>query len=212
MSIADIRKDYQLESLDETKVATDPFLQFSRWWDDAVKSEIDEVNAFTLATADKSGMPAARILLLKGFDPRGFVFFSNYNSNKGKELEDNPRASMVFFWKELERQVRISGSVEKVDAAESDAYFHSRPAGSRLGAWASAQSSVISSRLVLQENVERLQKEFEGKEIPRPPHWGGYLLRPKSVEFWQGRPSRLHDRILYRSDEKGSWKLERLSP
>lgn len=211
-NIADIRKDYQMQSLLETDVAQDPFDQFANWWDDAMKSELDEINAMTLATASATGMPAARIVLLKSFSAEGFVFFTNYNSQKGIELQENPFASLVFFWKELERQVRISGRVEKVSAAESDAYFHSRPEGSRIGAWASPQSSVIASREVIETNITMIEQQFTEGEISRPPHWGGYVVIPEVIEFWQGRPSRLHDRIQYSKMAAGSWKVERLAP
>ncbi|MBK6634392.1 MAG: pyridoxamine 5'-phosphate oxidase [Chitinophagaceae bacterium] len=211
-NIADIRKDYQMQSLLETDVAQDPFDQFANWWDDAMKSELDEINAMTLATASATGMPAARIVLLKSFSADGFVFFTNYNSQKGIELQENPFASLVFFWKELERQVRITGRVEKVSAAESDAYFHSRPEGSRIGAWASPQSSVIASREVIETNITMIEQQFTEGEISRPPHWGGYVVIPEVIEFWQGRPSRLHDRIQYSKMAAGSWKVERLAP
>jgi len=208
--IADIRKDYRLKSLLEKDVAANPVEQFGTWWNEAVSSEIDEVNAMTLATATKEGLPHARIVLLKSYDEQGFTFFTNYNSHKGQELKENPYAALVFFWKELERQVRIEGIMEKLDVAESDAYFFSRPAGSRIGAWASPQSEVISSREVLEENVLKYQQQF-GINVPRPEHWGGYLLKPALIEFWQGRSSRLHDRILYTREGNG-WKLERLAP
>lgn len=211
-NIADIRKDYQMQSLLETDVEQDPFDQFANWWDDAMKSELDEINAMTLATASATGMPAARIVLLKSFSADGFIFFTNYNSQKGRELQENPFASLVFFWKELERQVRISGRVEKVSAAESDAYFHSRPEGSRIGAWASPQSSVIASREVIETNITMIEQQFTDGEISRPPHWGGYVVIPEVIEFWQGRPSRLHDRIQYSKMAAGSWKVERLAP
>lgn len=212
MHIADIRQDYRLQTLDEAGVAADPIQQFGVWWQEALQSEIVEVNAMTLATANEQGVPSARIVLLKGYDERGFVFFSNYESKKAGDLQVNPVASLVFFWKELERQVRISGSVEKVTELESDQYFQSRPEGSRIGAWASPQSTVISSRQVIEEKVEALQAAFEGKEIPRPLHWGGYRVVPSSIEFWQGRSSRLHDRIQYTMQSDGSWIIERLAP
>lgn len=212
MHIADIRKDYRLQTLDETGVAADPIQQFGIWWQEALQSEIVEVNAMTLATANEQGVPSARIVLLKGYDERGFVFFSNYESKKAGDLQVNPVASLVFFWKELERQVRISGSVEKVTELESDQYFQSRPEGSRIGAWASPQSTVISSRQVIEEKVEALQAAFEGKEIPRPLHWGGYRVVPTRIEFWQGRSSRLHDRIQYTLQPDGNWIIERLAP
>ena len=211
-NIADIRKDYQLQSLLETDVASNPFEQFNRWWDDAIKSELDEVNAMTLATASATGMPSARIVLLKSVSADGFVFFTNYNSHKGKELEENPFACLVFFWKELERQIRITGTIEKVSAAESDEYFYSRPVGSRIGAWASPQSSIISSRETIETNIVKYEQEFGGTEITRPPHWGGYIVKPTLIEFWQGRPNRLHDRIQYSKLQDVIWNIERLAP
>lgn len=211
-SIADIRKEYKMQSLLETGISPDPFLQFARWWDDAVKSEIEEVNAMTLATADSKGIPSARIVLLKDFSEKGFVFFTNYESHKGRELEKNPNACLVFFWKELERQVRISGKVNKISSAASDAYFASRPEGSRIGAWASPQSRVIASRNVIDENTAKYQQQFKEGNIPRPPHWGGYIVIPDSIEFWQGRSDRLHDRIRYALVEDEGWKTERLAP
>ncbi len=211
MSIADIRKEYMRESLSEGDVELDPFLQFTRWWKEAVGSDITEVNAMTLATCNKEGMPSARTVLLKDYDKSGFVFFSNYESRKAKDIYENPQATLLFFWKELERQVRIEGRIEKVDATESDSYFHSRPEGSRIGAWASPQSRVVSSREVIEENVRRYQAAFEQAPILRPPHWGGYRVIPVHIEFWQGRPSRLHDRILY-SLEAGGWMISRLAP
>jgi pyridoxamine 5'-phosphate oxidase len=211
-SIADIRKDYKLQTLSEKDVLTDPFGQFDKWWREALRADIDEVNAMTLATATADGMPDARIVLLKGFDERGFTFFTNYNSSKGMELLENPRASLVFFWKELERQVRISGLVSLVSGKESDEYFNSRPEGSRIGAWASPQSEVIESREWLEENEKKLYGQFSGASVNRPLHWGGYRVKPTRVEFWQGRPSRLHDRILFSLQENGRWKIERLAP
>lgn len=211
-NIADIRKEYKLQTLDEADVHINPIQQFHKWWNEALISEIVEVNAMTLATATASGKPSARIVLLKGYDESGFVFFTNYHSHKGVELEENPIASLVFFWKELERQVRIEGGVEKTTSNESDLYFHSRPIESRIGAWASPQSKVIASREVIEENVSELQKSFAGKDIDRPPHWGGYIVKPALIEFWQGRPGRLHDRIQYTSQADGSWKIERLAP
>jgi pyridoxamine 5'-phosphate oxidase len=221
--IADIRKDYKLASLEEADVAANPIDQFTRWWNEAVASQIDEVNAMTLATANAAGVPAARIVLLKGYNPNGFIFFTNYESDKGKNLAQNPHAALVFFWKELERQIRIEGAVEKVSAEESDRYFNSRPASSRIGAWASPQSAVIENRMVIEQNVERYSSIFANDSIERPDHWGGYIVKPTSIEFWQGRSSRLHDRIKYtlensaynaatdtRSD--ASWKIERLAP
>ncbi len=222
-AIADIRKDYKLASLEEADVAENPFDQFTRWWNEAVASQIDEVNAMTLATANAAGIPTARIVLLKGYNPNGFIFFTNYESDKGKNLGQNPHAAIVFFWKELERQIRIEGTVEKVSAEESDRYFNSRPASSRIGAWASPQSAVIENRMVIEQNAERYSSIFANDSIERPDHWGGYIVKPTSIEFWQGRSSRLHDRIKYtlensaynaatdtRSD--ASWKIERLAP
>ncbi len=211
-NIADIRKDYQLQRLLEREVANNPFEQFNRWWDDAIKSELDEVNAMTLATASASGIPSARIVLLKSATADGFVFFTNYNSHKGKELEENPFACLVFFWKELERQIRITGTIEKISAEESDEYFYSRPEGSRIGAWASPQSSIISSRETIEINIAKYEQEFTGITITRPPHWGGYIVIPTVIEFWQGRPSRLHDRIQYTKLQDASWKIDRLAP
>lgn len=211
-NIADIRKDYQMRSLSETDVDPDPIVQFNRWWDDVVKSELDEINAMTLATATVAGIPSARIVLLKSVSNEGFVFFTNYESDKGKELDENPLACLVFFWKELERQVRISGKVEKVSAAESDEYFNSRPEGSRIGAWASPQSKVIDSREFIERNITEYEKQFSGQDITRPLHWGGYIVKPAVIEFWQGRPNRLHDRIQYLKSGDGNWKLQRLAP
>jgi pyridoxamine 5'-phosphate oxidase len=212
MNIADIRKDYKLQTLSETDVAADPVAQFTKWWDDAVKSEITEVNAMTLATADKNGMPAARIVLLKGYDEKGFVFFTNYNSHKGEELLQNPNACLVFFWKELERQVRITGTAEKISTEESIAYFNSRPDGSKIGAWASPQSLAVAGKTWLKETFDYYKERFKHGEIPKPPHWGGYRVIPFRIEFWQGRPSRMHDRILYTLQDTGNWKTERLAP
>ena len=222
-AIADIRKDYKLASLEEADVASNPIDQFTRWWNEAVASQIDEVNAMTLATVNAAGVPAARIVLLKGYNPEGFIFFTNYESDKGKNLAQNPNAALVFFWKELERQIRIEGTVQKVSAEESDRYFNSRPASSRIGAWASPQSAVIENRLVIEQNVERYTSIFANDSIERPDHWGGYIVKPTSIEFWQGRSSRLHDRIRYKLETSdynaatdtridANWKIERLAP
>lgn len=210
-AIADIRTDYSLKTLDESVVAPDAIDQFTTWWKEALDSEIEEANVTTVATATKDGIPDARIILLKSYDKQGFVFFTNYNSVKAKELAENPKASMIFFWRELQRQVRIYGSVEKIAAADNDEYFHSRPEGSRIGAWASPQSQVIADRTVLDKKIEAVKAEFEGKAIPRPEFWGGYIIKPETIEFWQGRSSRLHDRIKY-SKENNAWKIERLAP
>ncbi len=211
-SIAALRKDYSSENLLEKDVAANPVEQFSKWWQQATASEIDEPNAMTLATASVDGMPSARIVLLKGFDENGFVFFTNYTSYKAMQLNENPKACLVFFWKELERQVRIVGLVKKLPADQSNDYFSSRPQGSRIGAWASPQSQVIESREWLDEQFNKTSAELNDKEIDRPPFWGGYLVQPVIIEFWQGRPSRLHDRIQYTLEENGLWKIERLAP
>jgi len=211
MSISSIRKDYQLRSLSEADVHPDPIAQFSQWWDEALRSEIDEVNAMTLSTVTTEGRPSARIVLLKGFDEKGFVFFTNYDSDKGHDLTANPFASLVFFWKELERQVRIVGRCEQVSATESDEYYNSRPLGSKLGAWASPQSKIIESRDILDKNAEELLERYADGNVPRPLHWGGYRVIPDTIEFWQGRSNRLHDRIKY-TENVGTWTLERLAP
>lgn len=211
MSISSIRKDYQLKSLSETDVDAHPIDQFSKWWDEALISKIDEVNAMTLATVSHDGRPSARIVLLKGFDDNGFVFFTNYESEKGQQLLNQPFASLVFFWKELERQVRIEGACQKVSDRESDEYFNSRPQGSQLGAWASPQSRVIEGRSVLEENIKQLEIRFSKETIQRPSHWGGFRVIPDKIEFWQGRSSRLHDRILYQKSSDG-WAISRLAP
>lgn len=211
-SIADIRKDYKLQTFSEKDAVADPFAQFGKWWKEALHAGVDEVNAMTLATASADGMPDARIVLLKGFDERGFTFFTNYHSVKGQELLENPRGCLVFFWKELERQVRISGLVVLTSEKESDEYFNSRPEGSRIGAWASPQSERIDDRAWLEQNEQKVREEFADGAIGRPPHWGGYRVKPTRIEFWQGRSNRLHDRILYDLQKNGSWKIGRLAP
>lgn len=210
--IGDIRRDYKLKALSESEAHEDATAQFAKWWEEAIQSEIPEVNAMILATASADGVPSARIVLLKGFDENGFVFFTNYGSFKSRQLLENPRASLVFFWKELERQVRITGIVRKTDADTSDSYFNSRPEGSRLGAIASPQSEVIPGREWLEQAFEKTAAAMGGKNITRPAHWGGFLVRPVSIEFWQGRSNRLHDRLQYTIREDGRWKIERLAP
>ena len=209
-SIADLRNEYARAALDESHADADPIRQFAHWWDEAINSQLPEPNAMTLATADASGRPSARVVLLKGFDDNGFVFFTNYESRKGAELAANPRAALLFFWPELERQVRVDGEVERVSAAESDAYFRSRPLASRIGAWASPQSRPISGRAWLMARVAEMGVRH-GLNPDRPPHWGGFRVRPQAIEFWQGRPSRLHDRLLYTRDA-GAWQRQRLAP
>jgi len=208
--IARLRIDYKKGALDEEHADADPIRQFARWWDEAVRSELPEVNAMVLATADANGRPSARAVLLKGFDASGFVFYTNYESRKGRELADNPAAALLFFWAELERQVRIEGRAERVTAEESDAYYRSRPLASRIGAWASPQSEPIPGKAWLLARAAEMGLKH-GVSPARPPHWGGYRLRPTLLEFWQGRPSRLHDRLSY-SLEDGIWKRARLAP
>lgn len=211
LNIADIRMDYMLAALDEETAGTDPIAFFSKWFKDAESARITEINAMTLATADAQNRPHARIVLLKGLDDRGFVFFTNYDSAKGQHIAENPNVSLLFFWKELERQVRIDGRIEKVPAEESDIYFHSRPEGSRLGAWASPQSREIPHRNILDLNYSKYEAEFSGIQIPRPAHWGGYIVIPERIEFWQGRSSRMHDRILFKRNGS-AWHRSRLAP
>jgi pyridoxamine 5'-phosphate oxidase len=211
-SLAELRKNYSLGSLDVADADRNPFRQFDAWFAQAVDAKLPEPNTMTLATVDSRGRPSARIVLIKGVDERGFVFFTNYESRKGRELADNPHASLLFYWIELERQVRIEGTVVKASPAESDQYFESRPLGSRIGAWASEQSQVIESRAELEAREKEISAKY-GEHPPRPPHWGGYRLIPDAIEFWQGRPSRLHDRLLYtRAVEGGDWQIARLSP
>ena len=210
-SIADLRKEYTRAGLAERDVAPDPVEQFRRWFDAALDAGLHEPNAMTVATATREGRPSARVVLLKGFDGRGFVFYTNYEGRKGRELEENPRAALLFYWGELERQVRVEGTVSRVSDEESDAYYASRPRGSRLGAWASEQSRTVEGRGVLEGRLGDLEAEYEGREVPRPPFWGGYRVEPEVVEFWQGRENRLHDRIVF-CREGGGWKIERLQP
>lgn len=210
--IADIRKEYMLHSFSEAVADPDPIRQFTAWWEEALRSQVEEVNACTLATATAAGIPSARVVLLKGYDENGFVFFTNYESNKGRCLAENPRACMVFFWKELERQVKIEGTVKQLTAAENDEYYFSRPVGSQIGAWASPQSRVIAGREVIEENVRAIEEKLASQPLTRPPHWGGYRVHPHLIEFWQGRPSRLHDRLQYSLIADNSWIMERLAP
>ena len=209
--LAALRKDYALSSLSEADVDPDPVRQFDRWFADALTAQVLEPNAMTLATASRDGVPSARIVLLKGVDANGFVFFTDYRSRKGAELSENPLAALTFLWKEIERQVRVSGAVSRVSAAESESYYRSRPLGSRLGAWASHQSAVISSRTDLEHRLHEVTERFGAGDVPLPPHWGGFRLLPDEIEFWQGRTNRLHDRLRYRREESG-WAIERLSP
>jgi pyridoxamine 5'-phosphate oxidase len=210
--LAAIRKDYRLQSLLEQDVDTNPVKQFEKWLQQAMDSGIEEPNAMTLATSTTTGKPSARIVLLKGIKENGFVFFTNYNSKKGKQIHDNPWASLVFFWKELERQVIIEGEIKKTSEKESDEYFAKRPLESRIGAWSSPQSKVIQSREVLEKNVSYYTDKYQSQNVPRPPHWGGYILIPTLIEFWQGGAGRLHDRLQYSLNDSNSWVIERLAP
>ena len=235
MSIADLRREYSLTGLRRSDLELDPIAQFKKWFDQATGArasgrvrkrlirwykalllawgaELLDLTAMTLATVDKQGRPSARVVLLKGLDQRGFVFFTNYESRKGQELAENPRAALVFYWSDQERQVCIAGQVSKLPATESDAYFRTRPHGSRVAAWASKQSAIVKDRAALEEQWQQIEAKYGGLEIPRPPFWGGYLLTPTRVEFWQGRPNRLHDRFSYARQPDKSWLIERLSP
>ena len=207
-----LRHEYDAHGLRRADLHSDPFKQFGAWFAAALAADIRDVNAMSLATATPDGKPSVRIVLLKSFDERGFTFFTNYDSEKGKHLEANPHAALAFFWVKLERQVRISGSVERTSREDSAAYFHSRPPGSRLGAWVSKQSEVIDSRQILDARLEQMEERFEDGEIPLPPHWGGYRLSPDQIEFWQGRPNRLHDRFRYSRRADGTWQIDRLAP
>jgi len=206
-----LRRDYARESLSRSSVAHNPFVQFSKWMDEALNSKIIDANAMILSTVDAECRPSSRVVLLKGFDEDGFTFFTNYESKKGRDLAANPKAVLHFFWPELERQVNIRGAAEKVSSAESEAYFKSRPVESRIGAWASSQSTVIESRKELETRVQELQARYAEADVPLPPFWGGYRLTPDRFEFWQGRPSRLHDRICYEPADSG-WSITRLAP
>lgn len=235
MALADIRREYNLAGLRRRDLDPDPVAQFQRWfaqasgarvsgrvrgffvrlykaWFFGEHSALVDVNAMTLATADNEGKPSARVVLLKGVDERGFIFFTNYDSRKGHELTENPNAALVFYWADQERQICIAGRVSKVSEAESEAYFKSRPRGSRLAAWASRQSEVLPDRAALEAKWKELEGKYPGEDVPKPPYWGGYALSPVRFEFWQGRPSRLHDRFRYTKQDDGSWKIERLSP
>ncbi|PXX43187.1 pyridoxamine 5'-phosphate oxidase [Undibacterium pigrum] len=211
MSVADIRTDYKKASLAEADVTSDPFSQFANWFDQALKADVAEPNAMSLSTVNAEGKPSSRIVLIKEFDQRGFSWFTNYDSAKGQDLDSNPHAALLFFWTALERQVRIEGRIEKLSDAENDTYFNSRPLGSRQSALASQQSQPIADREALEQKLTAVVAEF-GEHPPRPAHWGGYRLLPERVEFWQGRSSRLHDRIIYTRDDNGTWKISRLQP
>ena len=210
--ISHLRKEYTRAGLSEADAAPDPFKQFQKWFIEALEAELAEPTAMTIATSTKEGRPSARIVLLKKFDKKGFVFFSNYESRKGKELSMNPFAALVFHWPVLERQIRIAGKVSKISKKESEAYFHTRPEGSQIAALASDQSRVIQNRIILEKQVKALSRRYLGKRIPLPRNWGGYRVVPSEIEFWQGRPSRLHDRLRYLKKNNGEWKIERLQP
>jgi pyridoxamine 5'-phosphate oxidase len=208
---ADLRKEYTRAGLHEADMATDPVVQFHEWFENLIEAGLHEPNAMILATATENGRPSARTVLLKGYDERGFVFYTNYEGRKASELEANPACALLFYWGELERQVRIEGRAVRLSGEESDGYFASRPRGSRLGAWASEQSRPVENRSILEERVKALEAEYEGREIPRPAFWGGYRVQPDSIEFWQGRENRLHDRLVY-GRIGGGWKMQRLQP
>lgn len=213
MDVSHLRRDYSLTGLAEADALADPFAQFQAWFAEVLETDRHDPTAMTLATADRDGRPSARIVLLKGYDERGFVFYTNYGSRKGRELEENPRAALVFYWPDFDRQVRVEGTVERASREESEEYFRSRPRGSRLGAWASAQSAVIAGREELERRLREVEEQFPaGGDVPVPDFWGGYRVRPGVIEFWQGRPSRLHDRLRYTRLPEGGWKIERLSP
>jgi len=212
MALADMRRDYSLAGLLEKDLAKNPFRQFEQWFQEAEAAKIAEPNAMTLATAGRDGRPSARTVLLKGCDGRGFVFYTNYESRKGRELDANPRATLLFPWVAMERQIIIEGTVTRVSREAAEAYFHSRPRGSQLAAWASPQSTAVAGRAVLEESYRVVDKKYEGRTVPLPPNWGGFRLAPETVEFWQGRRSRLHDRLRYRREPGGDWVVERLAP
>ena len=212
LDIAALRHDYVAHGLRRADLDPDPIKQFGIWFGEAAAAQIRDVNAMTLATASADGAPSARIVLLKAISDRGFVFFTNYMSEKGRQLDANPRAALCLFWVQLERQIRIEGAVEKTSREESEEYFRSRPLGSRLGAWTSSQSEVIANREALEARLAEVTTQYEGADVPLPSHWGGYRVRPRSIEFWQGRTNRLHDRFRYTREGEGSWRIERLSP
>ena len=211
MDASSLRKEYKSAGLDKADVHHDPVVQFHVWFQDTIDAGLHEPNAMILATATTEGKPSARTVLLKGYDERGFVFYTNYEGRKAGELENNPRCALLFYWGELERQVRVEGRAIRVPGEESDAYYASRPRGSRLGALASRQSRPVEDRTILEQRLRRLKEEYEGREVPRPPYWGGFRVAPETIEFWQGRENRLHDRLIYRRDN-GGWKIERLQP
>ncbi len=211
-NIADLRKEYSRSSLDTSNIFPNPVQQFEKWFDEALSAGISEPNAMHLATVNENGKPSSRIVLLKGIDNGKFIFYTNYQSKKGKEIEQNPACALTFFWPDIERQVRVEGVAERVDAKMSDDYFHSRPRGSQIGAWASPQSTIIKDREILEARASQLEKKFENEKVlPRPNQWGGYAIDPLMIEFWQGRASRLHDRIVFTKVD-GTWNIHRLAP
>jgi len=213
LSLADIRKNYSREELTDESVLPDPIAQFDRWLNEALKANAEEATAMVLSTATPDGKPSARVVLLKGIEDGNFIFFTNYHSRKGQQLEANPNAAITFFWPELERQVRLEGTISKLNKTASDVYFHSRPKASQIGAWASPQSQEIKNRQVIEKAEQQYAEKFRAKvEVPRPDHWGGFLFTPDYFEFWQGRPSRLHDRIIYENMENNGWAIKRLAP